>query len=79
MNPHIKIHVTAGTLAAMSDEQFAALRQNVLAEGQWDSAKGLRLSGGGDYLGVEPMSSSLRGSSVPLMFIGIERDGYTHS
>lgn len=69
MKPHVKVDVTAGTLAALTDEQFAALRDNVLAQGRFDSVGELRLAGGGDYLGV----------ILPGLFIGIEKDGYTHS
>jgi hypothetical protein len=75
MKPHIKVEVTAGTLAALTPEQFKALQERVLAAGQWDTASGLYLSCGGDYLGVEPLDDV----HSRMIFIGIERDGYTHS
>jgi hypothetical protein len=70
MRPHVKIDVNAGTLAAMTDEQFRALRENILAEGLWEQVEGpVRVDGAGEYVGVY----------LPNLFIGIERDGYTHS
>lgn len=70
MKPHIKIDITAGTLANMTIPQFEALRDNVLAEGRWDTIdEEIRVMGGGDHLGVE----------LPGLYIGIEKDGYTHS
>lgn len=75
MKPGIRVEVTVGTLAQMTDEQFKALRDNVLAEDLWENAKGLYISGGADYIGVEPLDDV----HSRIMFIGIERDGYTHS
>lgn len=75
MKPSIRVEVTVGTLAQMTDEQFKALRDDVLAEGLWETAAGLYISGGGDYIGVEPLDDV----HSRIMFIGIERDGYTHS
>ena len=75
MKPHIKIEVTAGTLAAMTPEQFTALQDHVLAEGQWDTASGLYLAGGGDHLGVQPLDDV----HSAMIYLGIEKDGYTHS
>ncbi len=76
MQPHVKVDITAGTLAAMTVEQFTALRDNIVAEGKWESVDGVQVSSGGfgDYIGVMPFSD---GES--LIFIGIEKDGYTHS
>jgi len=59
----------ADTLAALTDAQLAALGDNVFAEGRWDHVdETIRLSGG-DYFGVH----------LPGTFVGIEKDGYTHS
>lgn len=69
MKPHVEVRLTAGTLCAMTDEQFHALRDNILAEGRWDTEDGPVNVMGGSYLGV-----TLQG-----MFIGIEPDGYTHT
>lgn len=82
MKPHIKVDITAGTIAAMTTEQFVSLRDNVCREGRWENSDGLRINGGGDYIGVEPLSGSrpdVPGAMTPIMFIGIEKDGYTHS
>lgn len=83
MRPDIKIDITVGTLRAMSKEQFEALKSNVLADGLWETADGLRLSGN-DPLGVVPTkykraSAHLTSANEPLIYIGIEPDGYTHS
>ena len=64
-----KVEVTAGVLAAMNTTQFEALQQNILQEGQWETVDDCRLSGYGEYVGV----------NIGGMFIGIEKDGYTHS
>jgi hypothetical protein len=69
VKPHVKVDVTAGTLAAMTDEQFRSLRDHILAEGRWDTVETVRVDGAGDYVGVY----------LPTIFIGIEKDGYTHS
>ena len=74
MKPHVQLQITAGTFASMTDEQFHALRDNLFAPGCWDHVEGpLQISGSGrnrgDYLGVH----------LPGIFVGIERDGYTHS
>ncbi len=69
MRPYVQIQLTAGTICAMSDEQFHALRDNVLAEGLWENVEGPLRIDGGDYLGVY----------LPNIFVGIEKDGYTHS
>lgn len=84
MKPHIKVEITAGTIANMTTEQFEALKNNVCAEGRWETAVSLKTYGGGDYLGVEPMSGHITDTGTlvvesPMMYIGIERDGYTHS
>lgn len=85
MKPDTPVKINAGTIAAMTVEQFLSLKKNICAEGQWETAVGLRVSGGGDYIGVEPLELNKRvfGESKdevrPIMFIGIEKDGYTHS
>lgn len=73
MRPNVKIEITAGTVAAMTTEQFEALRDNVCREGAWETADGLFVVGG-DHLAVQPMLDGSR-----LIYIGIEQDGYTHS
>jgi hypothetical protein len=75
MKPHIKVEVTVGTLRSLTAEQFAALQERVLAEGQWETASGLYVSCGGDYAGVEPLDEV----HARMIFLGIERDGYVHS
>ena len=70
VKPHIKIEMTAGTLRSLSDEQFHALRDKVLADGLWETiSEPVRVDGMGEYVGVY----------LPNLFIGIEKDGYTHS
>lgn len=75
MDPGLKVSVTAGTLAAMTDEQFRSLR-SVLGEGSWETTRNLRISSGGDFIGVH-ISNRADGDNV--YFLGIEKDGYTHS
>lgn len=69
MKAYVPIQINAGTLAAMTDEQFHALRDNVFAEGLWENVEGPLRIDGGEYLGVH----------LPGIFVGIEKDGYTHS
>ena len=69
MKPHIKIDMTVGTFRSLSDEQFHAL-QKVTADGNWETVEdSFRVDGAGDYAGVY----------LPGIFLGIEKDGYTHS
>jgi hypothetical protein len=68
MKGDLKIDVNVATLRSMNAEQFEALKANVLADGKWETEQSLRLHGG-EYLGVY----------LDSIFIGIERDGYTHS
>ena len=72
MKPYVEIHIPAGTLRAMTDDQFHALRDNILREGVWENVEGPLLVNGGE-------SSGYIGVHLPSMFIGIEPDGYTHS
>lgn len=74
MKPDIKMNITVGTFRSLTTAQFEALKNNVLADGCWETSDSVRVSGGGDYIGVEPMRQGARD-----IFIGIERDGYTHS
>lgn len=69
MKPGTPIDTTAGTLAALTPEQFKALQENILAEGNWD-----HLSGPIRVVGSDPLSITLGG-----LMVGIEPDGYTHS
>jgi hypothetical protein len=69
MKPYVDLTINAGTLRSMTDEQFHALRDNVLADGKWETVDGPLRIDGGEYLGVY----------LPNIFIGIEKDGYTHS
>jgi len=71
MRPGVKLEMTVGTLLALSDEQFKALRA-LIGRGQWEQVGEeftLRVDGAGDYVGVH----------LPNLFVGIEKDGYTHS
>ena len=78
MKPGVKVEVTAGTLAGMTIEQFQALQKNVLAEGSWETTDVLRLSGG-EYLTVRPFHRDNNGFERMSIYLGIEKDGYTHS
>jgi hypothetical protein len=69
MRYEVPVDINVGTLATMTAEQFVALRDNILAEGHWENQIDIRVRGAGDYVGVY----------VGGMFIGIEKDGYTHS
>lgn len=81
MKPHLKIETTVGVLQSLTNEQFAALRDNVLREGCWEQADGIDISGGGDHLGVRPLQLSTvrEGKLETMIYLGIEKDGYTHS
>lgn len=84
MKPHLKVEVTVGLLCTMSAEQFEALKENVLGEGRWETADGLRIvsGGGGDDIGVIPQMFRAEDPEHKLheiIYIGIEKDGYTHS
>lgn len=68
MQKGVRIVVTAGALADMTDEQFHSLRK-LAQPGQWDTQSEDVFVSGTDYLGVH-----LTG-----FFIGIEKDGYAHS
>jgi hypothetical protein len=71
MQPHIKLDMTIGVLRAMTPEQLKSLQDNVLADGRWETYKDPTLHiSGGDYLGVFLDHG---------FFLGIEKDGYTHS
>lgn len=74
MKPHIKLDMTVGTFLNMTVEQVRALQNNVLAEGCWENTPedflSLRVDGTGEYVGVWLPND---------FFIGIEKDGYTHS
>lgn len=74
MRNEVEIRVKAGTLKGMNLEQFKALQENVLNDGLWDNADELRLVSGFDDLGVMPQKNG-----ETLIYIGIEKDGYTHS
>lgn len=73
MKPHIKVDITVGTLLNMNAEQLEALQKNIIGDGRWETADELTIHGG-DYLGVVPKSQGRE-----LLFIGVEKDGYTHS
>lgn len=69
MSPGLNVNISAGTIASMTPEQFAAL-QSICAEGSWDHlTEPIHVNGAGDYIGVW----------VGGLFLGIEKDGYTHS
>jgi hypothetical protein len=76
MRTHLKVEMTVGTLRAMTHEQLDALQANIVGDGQWEhvdesllAGGRLLISGDGAYLGIH----------LPSMFVGIEKDGYTHS
>ena len=76
MSPDIVIHICAGALATMTVEQLQALQVNVVRPDVWQHITRqdppVFISGGGAdgmYLGV----------TFPDIFLGFERDGYTHS
>jgi hypothetical protein len=69
MKPGLNVNISAGTIASMTTEQFVALRDNICAEGKWDTIDQPIGVVGGDFLAVY----------LPDIFIGIEKDGYTHS
>lgn len=69
MKPNVRVDINVGTLRVMTDEQFHALRDNILNDGQWETVEEIRVDGAGSYIGVY----------LPNIFIGIEKDGYTHS
>lgn len=77
------VEITVGTLRAMTPEQFIALRDNVLAQDRWETADKVMISGS-DPLGVQPLkykraSAHTTSAYESMLFIGIEKDGYTHS
>lgn len=73
MKSHLKVEMTVETMRSMSPEQFKALQENILAQGRWEAfdpaTEVLHVSGHGDYIGVY----------LGELFIGIEKDGHTHS
>ena len=68
------VTINVATLRSMTDEQFHALRDHVLADGLWENARGCLIRGG-DYISVEPLD----GDAKSMIYLGIEKDGYTHS
>jgi hypothetical protein len=69
MQDHVNISIRAGALRSMTVEQFHALQEHVVAEGLWENVLEDVHVNGVDYLGVH----------LPGIFLGIEKDGYTHS
>ena len=61
--------VTAAVLKKSTDEQINALRQNILADGLWETEKP-------DMIFMDHETLFVR---FPSILIGIEPDGYTHS
>ena len=68
MNDAAQITIPAGALRDMTVEQLKALQEHIVGEKCWQHVESLHISGG-DYLGVH----------LPGFFVGIEKDGYTHS
>jgi hypothetical protein len=64
MKSHLKVEMTVATLRAMSPEQLKALQENILAEGRWET--------------FDPATEVLHVSGHG-DYIGIEKDGHTHS
>lgn len=75
MNNNIQVTIYVATLKNMTDEQFAALRDQVLADGLWENARGLNFSASSDLVTVCPLTAD----GDPMIYLGIEKDGYTHS
>ena len=70
------VTISAGALKKMTPQQFTALQENILADGMWETAYGCRITiGMSQEICVEPID----GHGKAMIFIGIERDGYTHS
>jgi hypothetical protein len=74
MKPGTPITTTAGTLSNMNTLQLDALQANFLREGRWETASRLTVLGS-DPVTVVPYDEN----DKPIMVIGIEPDGYTHS
>lgn len=75
MDNNVQLTIYAATLKHMNVDQFKALQENVLADGRWETAKGCVISGTTDYISVEPLD----GEAKSMIYLGIEKDGYTHS
>jgi hypothetical protein len=71
----IEMRPTVQGLREMTPEQLKALQENVLADGCWETASGLGLWFEWGTLMVSP--KDIEGK--PMLLIGIEKDGYTHS
>lgn len=63
------LNITAGVLKKATPEQLKALKENILADGQWETSKP-------DLIFMDHDTVFVR---FPEILIGIERDGYTHS
>jgi hypothetical protein len=63
------LSITAGVIQQATDEQWKALRDNVVAEGHWENSKC-------DLIFMDHGTLFVRMDSI---LIGIEKDGYTHS
>lgn len=76
MNSAVTVEMRVGTLAKLKEnpEQLNALVENVLREGQWETADHVVVWYDFDSLMVIPKANGER-----LLVIGIEKDGYTHS
>lgn len=74
MKSHIKVEMSVEVMRNMSVKQFQALQDNIIGEGRWETfdpaTEVLHVSGHGDYIGVTLDHG---------FFVGIEKDGYTHS
>lgn len=67
-----KISITRGAIQTMNHKQLKALKENVLADGQWEGPYEIHITRG--ILGEDLIIYI-----GDMIVIGIEDDGYTHS
>lgn len=70
MKDYAKITLTGKAVKNMTDEQWNALRNNIVADGRWDNEP--------YEITVFDDMGTMMVSGLPIV-IGIEPDGYTHS
>lgn len=77
MYKYAKVFANVEVLRDLTVEQERALKNNVLADGLWESAQSVKLWMDMGTLMLMPCSD-LDGNDS-MILIGIEKDGYTHS
>lgn len=70
MHANRKFVIPAGCLREMTTEQFESLKK-LTQEGNWENSDKDLFVSGTDYIGLVMDESGF--------FLGIEKDGYTHS